>query len=277
MTVFADTEISVQDARPIELFDISVGFEVFYFTNTDRDEVVFNLNTYLPAVLERSQPRVDQDQPGSEVHLVFATNDPVVQALTTRWVTAAPEVESTSVVIRKHHIGDTDFQPFWFGKIASVDYAEKGTETIILCRSLSDLFTLQGPRKTWGTQCNHQHYDSECTLTRGPFTVTTTVSSISSDGLTFTLASVPAPQVRYNSGEFRKATTADSRLIVTRSGNDITVQYPIPSIEVGDTVEVIEGCAHDLTDCAAYNNDINFGGSPYTPPVNPFTKGLDAI
>lgn len=276
---FESRETSVEDAQPIEIFDITVGTETFYFTTSDRDDIVFGINTYVPAVIERSQPHVNDDEPGSEVQLVFPTNDSTVLALTSLWITAAPEIDSTRVVIRKHHIGDADFQPFWFGRISSIEYSDRGQDTVILCRSLTDLFTLQGPRKTWGTQCNHQHYDGGCTLSRAAFTVVATVDSISADGLTFTLDSLPTPTVRYNAGEFRKDMTADSRLIVLADAgaNTVTVQYPIPSIVVGDLVEVSEGCEHNLTDCEDYSNDINYGASPYTPPVNPFTKGLDAI
>jgi len=277
---FATREISEEGGQPVELYDISLDSENFYFTTTDRDDLTFDLNLYIPAILDRTQPKVDNDQPGSEVQLEFSTSEAVVQDLIGRWVTAAPEVESNSVMIRKYHIGEavSEIQPFWFGTIASVKYKNMGQTAQIICRSLTDLFTLQGPRKTWGTQCNHQLYDGECTLSRAVYTVESVVASVSGDGLTFTMSPpIASPTTRYNAGEFRKKNTALSRLIVQRSGNLVTVQYPIPEIVIGDTVEVIEGCEHNLTDCLSFSNDINYGGTPFTPPINPFTKGLDAL
>ena len=276
---FADYEGTVEDANPIELFEISVGTEVFYFTNTQEGDLTFGLNTYLSEVLDRGQHKVDKNQPGSELELSLATNSPNAQALTSRWVSAAPEVSSTQLRVYKVHRNDPaqELYPFWFGSIASVDYSQDGRETLLLFRSLSDLFTLQGPRVNWGSLCNHQLFDSKCTLNRVDFQITTTVASIAVDGVSYTLASVPAPSVRYEGGELKKQNQADSRLVVNQVGAVITVQYPIPSIQVGDTVELIEGCQHNLADCAAFSNDINFGGSPYTPTVNPFTKGLESI
>jgi len=275
---FNASEISTQDGNPIELYEIEVGTTVYYFTNRGNvDGFQFDGNDYLPIVIGRDQHRVDDDQPGSQLNLILPTNHPVTQDLTQSWVAATPEIDSTQVTIRKVHVDEGSVQPFWFGFISSVDYRKKGQETRIACNALSDKFTLQGPRFNWGTLCNNQHYDTLCTLARGAFTQVATVSSISVDGLTYTLDSLAAPTVRYNSGEFKKVGLADSRLIVARSGNDITVQYVIPSIVVGDSVEVIEGCEHNLTDCAAYSNEDNFGASPYTPPVNPVTKGLDAL
>lgn len=277
---FEIQETSVQGAQPVELYEIRLSAsEVYYFTTSNRPEIVSGLNTYLPAVVDRSQPQVNTDQPGSEIELTFVTTDPVVVDFTTQWATAAPEVGVSSVRISKLHITDVSeqAQPFWFGTISSIKYSNDGEETTVLCRALSDLFTLQGPRKNWGVQCNHQLYDDECTLNRLTFTQTAVVQSIAANGVEFTLDALAEPTVRYNAGEFKKFNAADSRLIVARAGPVITVQYPIPSIRVGDTVEVIEGCEHNLTDCAAFSNDINYGGSPYTPPINPFTKGLDAI
>lgn len=284
---FAALEESVQGSRNVELYEIVVGNTTFRFTNSDQS-VLFSAQTFVPTPTSREQHKVDQDQPGSELVLKFPTNHPAVSALTRQWVAKAPETGETRVRAWKGHRGDVDeeFQLFWIGYLVSSNYSNKGLITEFKCKSLDNLFTLQGPRKTWGTQCNHEHYDPECTLDPADFTQICTVTAIAADGVTYTVSGVSAPVVRFNSGEFRKQGTLSSRLIVSFTGpGTFVLQFPVPEIEVGDVVEVVEGCEHNLTDCAAFPNAAeasgtnaeNYGGTPFTPPLNIFTKGGDAL
>jgi len=275
---FNSRETSAQNARPIELYHIVVSGTDYYFTNSELDQVYLT-KEYLPASITRTQPRVSQDEPGSEVELTFATNEPVAQALTRAWVTSAPETRTSTVTIYKHHVDDTDFQTFWVGSIVSVSYREQGHITVFLCRSLDNLFTLQGPRRNWGTLCTHQHYDRFCTLNNVTYTQSGIVTAIDSTGVVYTIPGISAPTVRWAAGELAKPLTALSRMIIAQSGDDFTLQYPIPEIAVGDTVEVIEGCLHDVADCKGFSNLLNFGGIPYTPDINPFTatRGLEDL
>jgi len=47
---------------------------------------------------------------------------------------------------------------------------------------------------------------------------------------------------------------------VAYSGSDFTVRYPIPEIEIGSVVRVVEGCKRDTADCTSYGNIVNYGG-----------------
>lgn len=275
---FEAREESIQDSRPSELYDISIANTNFFFTNSEVSRVI-GPRSYVPVVISRSQPRVSQDEPGSEVELTLATNEPAVQALTRAWVTASPESLSSRVLIQKNHFADSAYQPFWIGSIVAASYRNEGHETVFLCRSLDNLFTLQGPRRNWGTLCTHQHYDSFCTLNSLLFVKTGVVSAIDATGTIYTVPGIAAPTVRWQSGEFRKPFTFSSRMIINQTGNDFTLQYPIPEIGVGDTIEVIEGCLHDVDDCKSFSNLLNYGGIPYTPDINPFTSdgGLEDL
>jgi len=284
---FESQEESIQSARPVELYEVVVGNTTFRFTNSER-AISFSGQTFQPVPADRTQPTVNQDEPGAEVELRLPTNHPTTQALTLLFVPRAPEAGDTRVRMWKTHQGDPDseFQLFYVGFVVSANYDNGGLVTEFKCQSLGALFTLQGPRKTWGTQCNHELYDSECRLEAADFTSVGTVSAVAADGVTYTVSGVPSPTVRFNAGEFRKQGTLATRLIVGYTAPDTFVlQYPAPEIQVGDTVEVIEGCEHNLTDCQAFPNAAeasgtnveNYGASPFTPPLNLFTKGGDAL
>ena len=240
---------------------------------------------YTPIAINRTQPKVNQDEPGSSVVVSMATNYPEAQTFTRAWVARAPSTGDTRVTIQRVHQGDGEFQPFWIGYLVSAAYEQNGELLSIQCKSLDNLFTLEGPRKNWGTLCNHQLYGPECRLNELNFVQNGTVTALAADGVTYTLSGIGAPTVRHLGGELRKPGTLAQGMIVAVSGSDFTIQYPVPDIGVGDTIQVVEGCDHTLTDCAAFPNGSessgtnveNFGGTPYTPPLNLFTKGVDAI
>ena len=283
---FADQEESLQEGRPVELYEFTVGNETFRYTNSERSEN-FGGFDWQPVALTRDQVALSPDEPGSSVQVMMANEDPNSVIFTQAWVAQAPNTGDTRVRIYRHHQDDVDeqFQLFWIGYLVSPSYEEDGSVFAINCKSLDNLFTMQGPRKNWGTLCNHQLYGSECTLSIIPFTYAGVITAIASDGVTITVSGIPAATVTFVGGELIKPGTLAAGLIVQVSGNDFTVQYPIPNLEVGDSVQIIEGCNHTLTQCALFPNASeasgtnveNFGASPYTPPVNIFTKGGDAL
>lgn len=280
---YQSADISVEDGNPIEYYLFTAGAIRERFTNA-HEEKTFLLEQYLPVEVQRSQPRVNQDEPGSSVEITLTLTDPNSREFADNWISSAPEVSRYKVTIYRQMVDDGGAITYWIGFVSSARYNEKGLKLTILCKSLDNLFTLQGPRKNWGTVCNHKHYGNECGLAVNDFDFTTTVASIDASGLVYTLTdTVPAPVVRWEGGIMTRPGRFESRMLVLRSGNDVTVQYPIPEIAVGDTVNISEGCAHDTVDCKAFPNSNNtsntnlenFGGTPNTPNQNPFSKRLD--
>ncbi len=54
----------------------------------------------------------------------------------------------------------------------------------------------------------------------------------------------------------------------------ITLQLPIAELGDLDVVHVFAGCARDITTChLKFNNQANFGGSPFAPTENPMIPG----
>jgi hypothetical protein len=284
---FETQEESLEGGRPVELFEFTIGLTVFRFTST---ESVINdgVNDFQPVPITRSQPKVNQDEPGSSVVIQMPTNENNTRDFARAWVQRAPTTGDTRVRIFRHHTNDTGFQLFWIGYLVAVNYENNGFLTNVQCKSLDNMFTLQGPRRNWGPLCQHQLYDSGCTLNEVTYTVSGAITAIAADGVTITVPGLAAAVVTRLGGELRIPGTLSTALIVAVSGDDYTIQYPDPDFEVGITVELVEGCDHstdNMTGCAAFPNGAepsgtnveNFGGTPYTPPINLFTKGGDAL
>ena len=75
----------------------------------------------------------------------------------------------------------------------------------------------------------------------------------------------------------RTPDNVDHRLIVDQSGDTLTVQFAFFESPAGKNMSVFAGCDHQLTTCQQkFSNLPNFGGHPYLPDRNIFTKGLDS-
>ncbi len=275
---FEAHETSKQDGRPIDLYTFTLeATDIVRLTNSLED-VTIGFDTWLSTEVNRDQPRVNDDEPGSELEVLFGVDDPAANEFVSLWIAGAPEVDRIRVLVERFHIdpggGST---PWWLGFITSVRYEEEGNVASILCKSLDNRFSLIGPRKNWGTICNHKHYGGECTLDSALFTQVATVTAIAPDGITYTIPGVSAPNVRWDGGTIILKDKLPKRLIASQSGDDFVLRYPITQIEIGDEVQLVEGCAHDLTDCVAYANFLNFGGTAYTPTRNPFTNRIDFL
>ena len=276
---FSDHELSVQLGRPVFLykFEFSVT-EIFYLTNS-QVEIGSAPEVYLPCEVGHSQPRVNEDEPGSEITISFGLDDENANTFANNWISAAPEVDRIKVTITRFHsdVGGGSAL-FWIGFLTSVGYEEQGNVASVLCKSLDQRFTLTGPRKNWGTLCNHKLYGTECTLDNASFTQEGTVSAIDASGIVYTVPGISAPTVRWDGGTIQlKSNPLIKRLIVSQTGDDFTLRYPIPELTVGSLVEVVEGCLHDVTDCQSFSNLPNFGGTPFTPTRNPFTNRVDFL
>lgn len=74
----------------------------------------------------------------------------------------------------------------------------------------------------------------------------------------------------------------DHRLILSQSGDDVTLLLPFPETIVGSTVVLLAGCDHSITTCDTkfntpedtLSNVINYGGFAFVPNKNPFETGL---
>lgn len=280
---FGDHETSKQLGRPIDLYTFTLSATNIVRLTNSLVDVTVGIDTWLSAEVSRDQPTQNDDSPGSQLEVLFGVDDPAANSFVTQWIASAPEVDRIRVLVERFHIdaggGST---PWWLGFLTSVGYEEDGNVASVLCQSLDNRFTLIGPRRNWGTVCNHKHLDQSatqptCQLNPATFTQQGTVTAIDSTGTVFTVPGIGAPTVRWDGGTFRANVGLAKRLIESQSGDDFTVRYPIPEIQVGTIVDIQEGCRRDLTDCNAYSNVPNFGGTPYTPTRNPFTNRIDFL
>lgn len=275
-------EASVEGGQPIELYKFVLGTEEFLRTSSENDVVVPTLaETYTAIPVERRSLVNEVLNPSSgrlEVSLPAA--DDFVQ----RFINVAPGTKPTLTIFRMHRAdlgGSDDKVTFFKGTVRSVSFKDSGRTALLQALPLTAGYARPLPRQTFQGLCNHYLYDARCTLDRDSvlFKHSGTVTSVSGAVITVTGAgafSVLSDFFEAGYAEFDNGTQTDQRLIVSQSGNDLTLITPFHDDVTGQIVVVRAGCKHRLvTDCKdKFSNELNFGGFPYVPKQNPF-EGID--
>jgi uncharacterized phage protein (TIGR02218 family) len=143
------------------------------------------------------------------------------------------------------------------------------------CQTL-DFLNVELPAREYQVACNWRIYDTYCGLTVADYTVDTTVTSTTrntfSGNYVAGTSTTGALADDYWTLGWAKSNSGMNdevvRQITSHVGMTLTVVPPFPFDFVSgtDTLELVTGCAHNVTDCAdVFNNLINYGGFPFIP------------
>jgi len=268
-------ETSVQDGRPLELYLFeSDGGAVRWPYTTGVSAITFSAVTYQPEAISRGEPMREADQldQGGVVITLPATVDYV-----SRFVLAVPRTEDTLKIYRTH-ITDSEFYLFYEGVVSRVSF-EGDLAKVAVAPRMTDLAKAI-PKRTYRSLCNHILYDARCQAVKATFTDLVTISSVSADGLTIQLTGardISGDPSFFTGGMLQ--TVAESRMVLTFTpGNPASATLRTPFLAPplpGSTMNLVAGCNHLVTTCAArFNNVVNYGGFPYVPTKNPFETGI---
>jgi uncharacterized phage protein (TIGR02218 family) len=278
MADFDAQEVSVFGGRPVELYEFALEGATFRFNNTE-ESIIVAAQTYLPGGIRRDNVEQSNKQITGSFELHWALTNGNTALFLSKWIATAPEGD-VEITIKKFHVTDTptpEVITFWTGKLMDVAYADN--EAIMLVSNVSSFFTDKGPRMSWGGHCGHNFGDELCGFVLSTVTRTLTVASVAADGITVTITDLSTGQTNgdYIRGELRLGAFT-RRYITQHTGDVIVLLYPVPDLGAGDTIEVVEGCPHNVTACdTRFTNIINYGGSPNTPNINPFERTLDKM
>lgn len=286
---FQDQEGSVEEGQPIELFRFSNLEEQFFYTSGQR-EIVFNSETYLPRSISRTDPDRNNLETRATLVVKMANTDPFAR----RYVQNLPPTPDQAVVYRRHSTDGTDETIVLFkGQVENVAFT--GNEAKVNIVSTANLLSKPIPRQTMRNLCNHVLYDARCAVTEGDFSMDTTVTQISSDGLFVNVdgGSNTIPATGLNLGDQLSADSAyfnagvlsrnglEQRMVLStipQAGNEavMSILVPFQNLQVGTTLTLLAGCDHKFGTCRnKFDNSRRYGGFPYVPRKNPFSAGVD--
>ena len=268
MATYEDYEVSVEGSQPVELYKLVLGSSVWYMCNAI-DTINWGGNDYIPTIVRRG--RFMSGQEALEVTL------PSYHDFPSNYATVAPGQTATLTIYRYQREEPTDVQVRYKGVVRSVAFSKEGRESKLHLIPITDTFDKMIPDMTYQASCNHVLYDTKCQVLRSSFEFVGTPSVETGNVLT-----VPGLTATKGAGWADAGYVAfgvlDFRLVLSSSGDNLTLILPFYETVVGQSVNVYAGCDHSIEGphgCdLKFSNHINFGGCPYVPTKNIFISGV---
>lgn len=269
---FDQFEESIEEAQTLELYQFAFGAEVYRFTSYNSDITWAGLS-YTKTQISRTRQQSSIEDAINQMTITVNLENPVAQ----KFISNVPGVLGTVKVLRANANDPAEETVVVFDGFVAQAKNDAALESQILCQPLTNILQQTGPRFTSQGLCNHVLYDVRCKVARVTFTYNGQVTGVTGSTITVNGLSVNGPT--WAVGGFVQAPSSapeDKRMILSQSGDNITLLLPFSIPVLGIEVGVLAGCDHTINgDCLnKFSNTINFGGSPYVPRKNPFNSTL---
>lgn len=263
-------EESIEGGRPIELFKFTVGSTIYRYTSSEDDHIPpFDANTYFSRQIARSNPSQTTDDRRQQMSVTLPADD----ALAVRFIDIPPGQE-VSLEITRYHRGDTEAYIVWQGRIIGAGYSQGGGTCSLEGVTDEAAFSRPIPRFKYQGLCNHVLYDALCTVARASFKYTGTVTGVVGNTITVD-GLLAAKGADWAVGGYIDNGSNDFRMVVSQAGDVLTMFVPFENSPDGTSVDVFAGCDHTINVCGSkFSNAVNYGGFPFVPTYNPFSRGL---
>lgn len=263
-------EISVDNGKPVYLFEISYSGQAWYYTSSDTP-LTNNGKTYLPVPISASTIPGAMDATRANMTVTLARDLPVAEIFRVQ-----PPSEVVSLVVFAEHANDPDnqFMALWRGRITNCEW--QGSSIVLTSDSVFTSFLRNGLGPRFSRQCTTTIYSDKCGVLRDNFKTSGPATTVMPGYLL-----VPASQARgdnYFAGgivTWSNNTTGNTerRLILSSTASDgkIVISSSPPGLAAGQAVSLYPGCDHVITTCdSKFNNVVNYRGTPYIPAKSPF-------
>jgi len=255
---YAESEQSLSEGQPVELYCFNKGDLYWTYTNTS-ESIIFQARQYVPKLIKRGdvvlstnslkntlEIEVDRLNPFA-INYIFAPIDGVV-----------------SLVIYRGHAGD--FVVYWKGTVAAVKF--KSETAIIVANSKIGSLKRLGLMRKYLRLCGFPLYSTRCTISKTDYKIQGIVLTVS--GINVTATEFGTKSDGWFVGGFLES-GGSSQMIVYHVGTAIKLLGRIYDLKAGDAFIAYAGCDHLSTTCKnKFNNKLNYGGQRYIPIKNPF-------
>lgn len=268
---YVDSETSAHDGSPVEGYEFIGTNNTYRYTSVEQG-VTINGQPYTPiAGLKRDAIRSGtQDDDSLELEITMPFDTALVREYA--YDTSPPDLD---VTVYRYHDQDnpaSEFIKAWVGRVTG--FSVTGKEATIRVPSIFEL-VMRGevPSVYYHHPCNHVFADARCKAVQS--TQATTIAVITS-GTQIQVADDGHADNFLIAGEMILTSKGERRTIIDNVADLITINFPFSNPEVGDLVTLGSGCDHAYKgDCLnKYNNQLNYGGFPFTPTDNPFQGEL---
>jgi len=287
---YITNEISKLLGYPIELYTFDLNAEQWLYTSGDRTFIISAGYTttyyttyttkyytpppaqiFIPAAIKRSAIELNREINRN----ILSLDVPFDLAPAQLWLGGAPEGLMNLTIYRSHRSDSTkEIAQIWRGRVISVMF--KGHDVTMSCEPIFTSLKRGGIRSVYGLPCRHVLFSTQCGADPALFRLTGTVAAI--NGTAIDVAGLNAqPDGYWVNGKVNAGLSRNLiRAIVGHTGNTIVLDRVISNLAIGDPIDVLPGCAHNVDDCTnKFSNLPNYGGFPFIPRKDPFSG--DAI
>ena len=264
---FAEFETSLQNGRPVRLYQFQRGPLKWGYTNADRN-ISHQGITFRAPIGGISDDGIRQTENTTSDLLTLTMSAELDIPKMYRVVAPA---QTISVTIFDLHYGDNGFLVVWMGMIVGVKFPNDFTASV-QCQTLAASLEQTGLRKTWTRICPHQLYNPDCGVARNSFRTDGQINSL--DGVSINFPSAAAKTDGWYSGGYVEWTSqygSEQRGIELHQGAALSLYGGTSGLAAGQTVAIYAGCNRLFTTCQTkFNNVLNYGGTPHSPGKSPF-------
>jgi hypothetical protein len=272
MATYDTLEQSVEDSRPIELYEFTLGSDAFRYTSAE-DELTVDGDVYTPLAISRGKIEQGSDQSNRNLSVTVPSDNEFAQLYIT-----VPPGQGAGLNIFRYQRDESpafDTQVLLFkGRVQSCAFPNDGHSATFAIRSLESAMNRLLPRFTFAAMCQHILYDAACGAIATSFDHLGAASSIS--GNTITVAGAGASGFDFVGGYLRPTGTNDFRMITAQSGDVLTMFLPFQVDPTGLNMQAFAGCDHLIAgDCAlVFDRVADFGGFAFVPNKDIFAQGI---
>ncbi len=265
---YDERETGINSGSPLEFYEFATTDQTWRLTSADID-LTLDGDTYTSIALSRSEISDDQEQRRGKVNVMIDPNHEIA-GLFVAYMPSTP----LFLTIRRNHDGEADAAVVVIFN-GRVNQAIFGDPLTLLCVPDTDDLKKQIPAGTFQTQCNHILYDKGCKIDPEDFKRSATILTVSADGLTLTADAFGDETANwFQNGYIQKG--LQRRMILTHSGDTVTLIAPLNGLQAGDAIFAFAGCDRDFNgDCVnKFDNATNYQGFKWVPNRNPFSSSI---
>ena len=269
---FEPIETSREDGNVLELYEFKYGVDTTRLTSYNRD-IVFGGVTWTAIQISRGEVQNSAEQAVNELKVDMPLSHPIAS----QYIGNVPGKVGSIRIFRAHADDPAEETILIFdGFVSQAKFDGALVATLSLSPSTS-VFKRSGPRFNYQSLCNHVLYDSRCKILEDAFRFTGTVVAVGPRTIEVSglLAAEGADWAVSGFVRSPAGTSDDARLILSQSGDTLSLLNDFAESPLLGTVDVFAGCDHSLAICESkFANVINYGGFPFVPIKNPFNSSL---
>jgi len=260
---YAIRENSVQAGDPVELYKFEAAGEAWRVTSGQRPRVYLG-EVYEPLAITRSELSQTLEQQSGRITITLPRDHAIAQQF--RGYLPAEPVRLT---LARGHEGEAEIIAYTGFEVLSAKFGDACELTV---GPPQEKLKRRIPPQEYQRRCNHILFDAGCTLDREDFREPATLTFVS--GVTVRAAEFATlGSGWFDSGYLEKGN--ERRMILRHVGDTIELITAMPSLAVGDAVDVFAGCLRTASVCnSKFSNLVNFLGFEFIPQKNPF-RGVE--